>query len=307
MVKTLRCLTLAVSVFVLPDAFAESSRTLAPIEVDGGRLSVTLEPDVFDLPHSELRDWITQSAEALITYYGYFPVPETDIRLRASSGDSVRTGRMTGAGVPVLYITVGARSDRAALDRDWVLVHEMVHTAFPNVPYHQNWIEEGLAVYVEAISRLQAGHISAELAWGSFMRGMPNGRPGLFDQGLDRTNSWGNRYWGGAIFCLLADLEIRRQTDNKLGLQDALRGVLKAGLDNRREGDLAETFKLADGITGTTVLTKLYEERRHTAVDTDLDLLWQQLGVIKSGRSVRFDDDAPEAYLRRAISTRRDT
>ncbi len=57
-------------------------------------------------------------------------------------------------------------------------------------------------------------------------------------------------------------------------------------------------------VTGTTVLTKLYEERRHTAVDTDLDLLWQQLGVIKSGRSVRFDDNASEAYLRRAISTR---
>ena len=39
--------------------------------------------------------------------------------------------------------------------------------------------------------------------------------------GLDNTHTWGRTYWGGAMFCLLADVEIRRRTHNRRGLQDA--------------------------------------------------------------------------------------
>jgi len=34
----------------------------------------------------------------------------------------------------------------------------------------------------------------------------------------------GPHYWGGALFCLQADLEVRKRTGNAKGLQDALRG-----------------------------------------------------------------------------------
>jgi hypothetical protein len=38
--------------------------------------------------------------------------------------------------------------------------------------------------------------------------GMPQGEPQRGDRGLDGTHTWGRTYWGGAMFCLLTDVEI---------------------------------------------------------------------------------------------------
>src|ERR1700679_2270819 len=58
---------------------------------------------------------------------------------------------------------------------------------------------------------------------------MPNGEPEASSTGLDRSQTWGSTYWGGAMFCLVADVRIREQTRNRKGLQDALRGIVTAG------------------------------------------------------------------------------
>ena len=49
--------------------------------------------------------------------------------------------------------------------------------------------------------------------WQAMMRDMPKGLPQAGDQGLDNTGTWGRKYWGGAMFCLLADIEIRKATE----------------------------------------------------------------------------------------------
>ncbi|MGB7134203.1 MAG: hypothetical protein WBD46_02880, partial [Acidobacteriaceae bacterium] len=47
----------------------------------------------------------------------------------------------------------------------------------------------------------------------------------------------------------------------------------------------------------------LYARMSTTPVTVDLDSLWKKLGVIRTGEDqVRFDDRAPEANLRRAIT-----
>ena len=58
---------------------------------------------------------------------------------------------------------------------------------------------------------------------------MPKGLPAAGDRGLDYTPTWGRTYWGGALFCLLADIDIRKRTSNRFGLQDALRAIVAAG------------------------------------------------------------------------------
>ncbi|MEM7406980.1 MAG: hypothetical protein AAF458_16900 [Pseudomonadota bacterium] len=278
------------------------TRKLPRIEVGGASLDVVLEPDVFELEDSALGAWVHRSASVLTDYYGRFPVPYATIHLRATGGRGVRTGNMQGWAGPRINIVLGESSSVANLRADWVLVHEMVHTAFPDVPDHQNWVEEGLAVYVESVARLQAGDLSPSHVWGGFVARMPRGLPGPGDRGLDRTNTWGNRFWGGAIFCLVADLEIRRQTDNQHGLDHALRAILASGLDNSVRAPLLDALGIADQATGTEVLTQLYLQRRHRPVMTDLDGIWRQLGVSRDGRGVHFDETAPEAHFRRSIS-----
>jgi hypothetical protein len=279
-----------------------SVRELAPLEVGGALIETRLEPDVFELEDAALRAWIRRSAEVVSRYYGRFPVPKIRLRLKATGGAGVRTGNMRGWGVPRLNVIIGESSSKADLRRDWVLVHEMVHTAFPDVADHQNWIEEGLAVYVESIARMQAGDLSAQHVWSEFLKRMPRGQPGPNDLGLDRTDTWGNRYWGGAIFSFVADLNIRRETQGQLTLASALRGLLAQELDNRTRMPLAEALKIADSATGTHVLSELYEQRKHRPVVTDLDAIWKGIGVIQSGNTVVFDDSAPQSWLRQAIT-----
>src|SRR5918993_1536859 len=86
---------------------------------------------------------------------------------------------------------------------------------------------EGLSTYIEGIARVQAGELPAEHVWTEQIRSMPKGLPGPGDKGLDHTHTWGRTYWGGALFCLLADVEIRNKTANRSGLRDAMRAVLR--------------------------------------------------------------------------------
>jgi hypothetical protein len=184
-----------------------------------------------------------------------------------------------------------------------MMTHEMVHLAFPSVEEKHHWIEEGIATYVEPIARIRAGHLSVDKMWFDLVRDMPQGLPQAGDRGLDHTHTWGRTYWGGALFCLLADIEIRRQTNNAKGLEHALRGILDAGGDIREEWDLEDALKSGDRATGANVLQPLYNKMKDKPVGVDLDALWLQLGVQSSGASVRFDDSAKLAAIRRAITS----
>ena len=165
----------------------------------------------------------------MATYYGRFPVGSLRLLLVPVDGRRVRGGTTWGYRGAAIRVLLGRQANEDDLRRDWVMVHEMVHLALPDMAERYNWLSEGLAVYVEPIARVQAGDLTPEDIWQAMMRDMPKGLPQAGDQGLDNTATWGRTYWGGAMFCLLADIEIHKQTTNRLGLQDAMRGVLAAG------------------------------------------------------------------------------
>jgi hypothetical protein len=158
-------------------------------------------------------------------------------------------------------------------------------------------------VYVEPIARIQAKQMTAESMWADLVRDLPKGLPQAGDEGLDHTHTWGRTYWGGALFCLMADVEIRRQTQNKKGLQNGLRGILNAGGDIRHDWPLADALKAGDQAVGGTVLTDLYTQWKDKPVDVNLPALWKQLGVEARGKTVHLIEDAPLATVRRAITS----
>jgi predicted metalloprotease with PDZ domain len=131
---------------------------------------------------------------------------------------------------------------------------------------------------------------------------MPKGLPGAGDRGLDNTHTWGRTYWGGAIFYLLADVRIRERTDNRVGLQDALRAIVANGGNVQVAWDVRRTLETGDKATGTKVLVELYDEMRATPVTPDLAQLWQRLGVKLTREGAEFDDAAPLAGIRKAIT-----
>jgi len=279
---------------VAADAVLELGRSRAKLEIDGNASAGFT---------GLVRDWVKQSASAVITYYGNFPVPVVEVVVSAVAGAGVRGGRTLPGEVPSIQVRAGIASSAVDfLRKDWVMVHEMTHLAFPWMNRRHNWMTEGLAVYVEPIARLQAGLLAPAEVWGEFIRMMPRGLPAPGDGGFDITVTWGRTYWGGAMFCLLADVAIRQQTGNVRGLQHALRAI-NASRDFRHEWDFAETLEIGDMATGTKVLTEQYQAMRIEPVSPDLTKLWRDLGIGLDGASVSFDDSAPLAAIRRAIET----
>ena len=130
---------------------------------------------------------------------------------------------------------------------------------------------------------------------------MPRGLPGEGDRGLDHTHTWGRTYWGGAMFCLLADVDIRRRTQLRFGLQDAMRAVLRASGGLGTDWPIERVLRTGDAAVGTHTLEDLYAQMKDTPVTPDLMSLWRELGVLPDGNGVRLVDDAPLAAVRRAI------
>ena len=106
------------------------------------------------------------------------------------------------------------------------------------------------------------------------------------------------------MFCVLADVEIRRRTNEKLGLIDALRGVLADSGGIESEWPLERALRDGDSAVGVPVLEGLYARMRSTPMSPDLPALWRQLGVKTKGDDIALDDLASEAPIRRAISAR---
>lgn len=277
------------------------------LHIGGAAIHVDLGPGNLDLPRSDVLDWVRNAAHAVSTYYGHFPVESYRILIMPVSGESgILRGTTWGGvdGFPAFTrMALGQHTTGQDLDRDWEMTHEMVHTAFPAMSDNHHWIEEGLATYIEPIARAQAGLLRPEKIWGDMFRDMPQGDPAHSDEGLDRTHTWGRTYWGGAQFCLLADVTIRKQTHNRKGLQDALRAIVAAGGTIDKNWTLRRALEVGDKATGTTVLMNLYDRMGIAPVRVDLQALWTELGVEASpGGSVHFDNDAPLAAVREAIT-----
>lgn len=284
------------------DAFEKLSKT--DLDISGSIIHVAFAPGEIVLPRQKVLDWVRTSAEAVATYYGHFPVAELKLLIVPVNGPRVRGGTTWGYRGAAIRVMLGRDADEGDLRRDWIMVHEMVHLALPDMAERYAWLSEGLAVYVEPIARVQAGDLPVSAIWQAMMRDMPQGLPEPGDRGLDNTDTWGRRYWGGALFCLLADIEIRKATGNRLGLQDAMRGVIAAGGNHERDWPIARVLATADKAVGVDVLTRLHKEMGGKPVTPDLAALWRDLGLLRRGEALEFNDAAPLAAIRKAITAR---
>jgi hypothetical protein len=276
------------------------------IRLGGAELQVDFAPGALDAGDAPVLAHIRMAADAVIAYYGRFPVSRARVLVlpvanRGGAPQGTTWGDMDGF-PGFTRLRVGQHTTQADLNDDWVTTHELVHMAFPSQEREHHWIEEGLATYVEPLARVKTGELKAQKVWADMVKGMPQGEPENGDQGLDRTHTWARTYWGGALFCLVADVEIRRETGNRKGLEDALRGIVDAGGTIDQEWPLEKTFDVGDRATGTRVLTTMYAAWKDAPVTVDLDKLWSGLGIRRVGDGVEFVPGAPEAAIREAIA-----
>jgi hypothetical protein len=300
----LRKITYLIFLLLLfPFRGAKATDMTSTLMIGGSRIDVTIDTGEATLSQPDVMKWVQSAAESVAAYYGRFPVPHLTLRIVSFDGNGVRHGTTWGKDGGLIVIHAGSKTTPADFAEDWMLTHEMIHLAFPSMADEHHWIEEGLSVYVEPIARIRAGHWTALQMWSDLVRDMPKGLPKEGDAGLDHTHTWGRTYWGGALFCFVADVEIRKQTKNKKGLEDALRGILNAGGDIRVDWPIENALKIGDQAVGVEILHKMYTEWNDKPVQADLAAMWKQLGIEANGATVILHDDAPLAAIRRAIET----
>ncbi|HLX72348.1 MAG TPA: hypothetical protein VKV04_22245 [Verrucomicrobiae bacterium] len=269
------------------------------IDTVSGSIRLEMARDL-PVPREAVVEWVRRGAVAVTTYLGKFPVKRLVVTVYGGGEEPVGDGVTHGASS--IEVRLGRSVRIADLNDDWVMTHEMFHLAFPTLNRRYLWMMEGLSDYLEPIARAQARQWGAQNAWREFVDGLPQGLPEPGEGGLDNSKRRQRIYWGGNIYWLLADVQIRAQTDNRHGVDDSIRAILAQGGNGGAEWPIERVLAVGDQATGTTVLKDLYEQLGNKAGDVDLDALWKKLGVRESGRRIIFDDGAPWAKYREAIT-----
>jgi hypothetical protein len=296
--------TSALILFAALAATLEARSETFRVAVPGATIVVTTGPDAPPVPREALVAWIENAARAVTLVFGRFGVAEARLDLRTGGPGRIHGGQ-TDDLVAHVSVGLGSGTTPADLSADWVLTHEFIHLATPTLRRRAAWFMEGAATYFEPLARARIGIFDVRELWAGLIEGLPNGLPLAGDGGLDVTHTWGRTYWGGALFFLLADLEIREKSGGRRSLDDAFRGILAEGGDVRAGWTLEEALAAGDrGVgEGLNVLTRLHAAQGHTAVSVDLEALFRRLGVSRAGGRVILDDAAPLAPIRRALTS----
>jgi hypothetical protein len=189
---------------------------------------------------------------------------------------------------------------------DWVLVHEMVHTALPGPRRDPSTgSRRGSRRTSSRSSRRRAGLRTTAQVWAEWVtRNAPRTARGRETAGSTATPTWGAHLLGRRAL-----LPARGRRDPAAHEQRALarrrpprRPGRRAGA-SRRAGPVERVSSgWGDAATGVPVLRELYDKMAVAPVGVDLADLWKRLGVSVRGNAVTFDDAAPLASVRRGIT-----
>ncbi len=267
-------------------------------------IAVGIAPAERAMDDDALAAWVRASAEPLAAYFGGLAAARPLVLIVPADGATIDGETLGGGGVSVLLRVGRAVTEKVARE-SWVATHEFVHANLPSFGYPHKWFEEGVATYVEPVARARVGALSPDAMWSDLLENLPSGLPEAGDQGLEKTYTWGRTYWGGALFCLTADIAIRERTRGGKSLDDALRAIGGMGAGAAVQVDLGRALATGDAATGTDVLQGLYRRLAAAPGTVDLGAQWRALGVSRRpDGGVAYDDGAPLAWIRRAITAR---
>lgn len=270
-------------------------------EAPPAKVTVVVLDGKLDMSRANLVKWIEDCARLVSDYWHGFPAERALLAILPTEGrNGIVFGRVIGTGGITMMVQVGEHADPAKLHDDWIMVHEFLHVGGPFVYDGGYWLMEGMATYVEPILRARAGWQKSQDVWAEFARGMAGGVAPLLESGLFGLQGR-SVYWSGALFMLMADVEIRKRTGNAKGLDDCLRGVLKAGGNATQRWTVEQTLAACDSAIGLPVVSELATRYAHGKQSLELSGVWRELGVESDGRLAFYRANAPLASIRNAI------
>lgn len=276
------------------------------LDVGSSKLEVSKLDAAFDEPDERFNQWIATSARAVKDFYGVFPVPRASITvLPVPAKRMVLFGKVLPESEPGVALVVGQHASHDELYGDWILVHELFHLGFPSFFEEGKWLDEGLATYYEPIIRVRAGLYTEAKLWDELESSMPQGVPAFTDVGLEQADDFRGIYWGGALACLIADIEARKRNLDR-GLEVGLRALRDSGGNACEVWTLAEVIEAVDKALGAPTLAPIAAAHAKHGSAFDFKKLMRDLGVGRDAHGkLQLSEDAPLAAVRHAITARR--
>jgi hypothetical protein len=104
------------------------------------------------------------------------------------------------------------------------------------------------------------------------------------------------------MFWLMAEIGIYEKSRGQRLLRDALRAINRSSGGNTAFWSVERLTAVGDQAVGVDALASLYDAMKDRPVHVDLDGSLKRLGVYEVDGTIRFDDKAPLATLRRLIT-----
>ena len=185
------------------------------------------------------------------------------------------TIRSRHQGVNVHVNPIYARAD---LLSDWTLYHELAHLFLPFLGRQQSWFAEGFASYMQYQLMHSAGVLSTDDMWARYREkieraasryDMPDRTFTEAARALRARRDYPTEYWGGAVYFLRVDAELRRRGSSVPELVSAF--VACCRFEARSLEALIETL---DRLAGASVFSReLVDFRRAVGFPAYSELL----------------------------------
>ena len=266
-------------------------------------VTVGLAPSERAMSDDAVTAWIADSLAVVTRYLRGSPVEHPLVLVVPDTGTTIN-GKTLGGGGGSILLELGRSVTPEHASESWVLVHELIHLELPRVGPPHEWLGEGLATYVEPIARARAGKLSVEHVWSDWLTQGKTGLPEKGDEGLERTHTWGRTYWGGAIFCLEADVEIRKRTGQSPVARRRPSGHRVGKLRGRRSMDdrsFSRHGRSSDRGPRAPRALRSFGALAPGSGRPRCAVARSSASPFEGGRVV-FDDRAPLAHLRRAMT-----
>lgn len=300
--------------FDRPAAVAFGRFKEIPVEVPGAVLRLAILDGAPPADIEAMRAWIQDAAMSVAGVHGRFPVPSPQILVMpgARAQEPTPWAYVLRGGQAAAHFFVNQRRPLRDYIEDWTAPHELSHLLLPYVTSHDAWLSEGMATYYQNVIRARSGAISPADAWQRMHAGFKRGRDSAakgttLEQAtvrMFRDGGYMRVYWSGAAILMLADVELRRRSDNRQSLDTVLAQFADCCLDPDPEWTARQVFEKFDELSGTEVFRTLYDAHVQSTAFPDLTSVYAEIGLEALGGKVEMKAEAPRVDIRDAIMAR---
>lgn len=280
------------------------------VPLKGGDLYVSVlgMPDV--QTRQKLQDWLADISKAALAGYGEMPLKEVQVLIVPVGvrGQAVLFGQSSRGQGNALVLLVDPSRPIAEFRDDWTAVHELAHLFHPYLGDSGRWLGEGLASYWQNVLRARVGLLTPAQAWQrleqGYVRARADAHAGMsLQQVSDRMHAlhaFQRVYWGGSVYWLEVDRELRQGSGGTLSVDLALRRFHECCLPSYREWKPEEFVAKLDALLQTDVFTRHYRAAAAERDFPDLKATYAALGLTPTGTAMALGD-APQRAVRDAI------